>query len=185
MRRVALLLLVWLAGCSTVPPARTVAALEFRPALEGWWDSGPRRDFKEFCTPGRTLHRHVFSDDGTTITWEFERPRRIYDGSEVTSLQYRVLGATSVSLVLALDGETRKDKEGRPLVWELVMVDNGMFRWRATTFPPGVYSPVWARRCRASLAEAALARYLEHPPDGGCPALGAGRWLETSRGGRP
>ena len=120
---------------------------EFRKVLDGWWDTGGEAESRQFCTPGRTLHRHVFSEDGRALTWAFERPEKIYDGTEVSSVTYRIIGATSVTLTLALEGETRLNPKGAPIVWELVVIADGVFRWRATHFPFGTYNRVWGKRC--------------------------------------
>ena len=149
MRRLAVPVLSLLVGCSVTPTTRTVDPLQFQKILEGWWDEGNQRDMPTFCNPDRNLHRHLFSNDGKTVTWEFERAKTRLDGSETKSYRYGIRSATSVSIVLELEGETRKDEQGQLLVWELVVVDQaGIFRWRATTFPPGVYNAVWGRRCR-------------------------------------
>jgi hypothetical protein len=141
-------LMAALAGCSIVPGAGNVDPREFREVLGGWWDEGHREELRQLCSNGRTLSRHVFSEDGRVVTWEFERPIKIYDESEVKSLKYRVLSAASVSLTMALEGENRTDDKGNPVVWELVMVDDGLFRWRATVLPVGQYNEIWGRRCR-------------------------------------
>jgi hypothetical protein len=151
MRRLALVALLLLGGQASgqgVPTPKAVNPLEFREVLAGWWDEGPDREMRQFCGPDRNLHRHVFSDDGKTVTWEFERPTKMYDDKEVKSYTYRIVGASSVVLTLLFDGETRKNDKGELAVWELVIVDYGLFRWRATDFPTGVYNPVWGRRCR-------------------------------------
>jgi hypothetical protein len=130
MRTFVLALVVVMAGCSTSPIVRTVNPLEFQELLGGWWDEGLREEMRVFCGRDRILSRHVFSADGSSATWEFDRPMKIYDDSEIKSIKYQILGATSVSLwtALALEGEKRTDGKGEPLVWELVVVDDGLFR---------------------------------------------------------
>jgi hypothetical protein len=136
------------AGCSSAPVASDVDPRAFREVLGGWWDEGHREELRQLCGSGRALSRHVFSEDGRVVTWEFDRPIKIYDESEVKSLKYRVLGATSVALTMALEGEKRTDDKGNPVLWELVLVDDGLFRWRATVLPVGTYNEIWGRRCR-------------------------------------
>jgi hypothetical protein len=130
------------------PSASRVDPLAFRSVLDGSWDEGPAHEIRSFCGPGRNLHRHLFSADGKRVTWDLDSPEKIYDGTTVRSSTYRVVAASSVSLTLALEGEKRLDASGKPLVWELVIVDDGLFRWRATGFPVGSYNIVWGRRCK-------------------------------------
>jgi hypothetical protein len=124
----------------------SVSPKEFQSVLSGSWDQG--NDFQALCGPDRVLHTATFSEDGQMLTFKFERPRKIFNGKEVTSLDYRVLGATNVSLILAMKEESRKDENGQPFVWELVIVGPELFRWRATSFAVATYNDVWGRRCK-------------------------------------
>ena len=135
-------------GAQVPTPAKKVNSLEFQEILAGWWDEGPAEELKQFCGSDRNLHRHVFAADGKTITWEFERPTKIFNGKDVKSFTYRVVNASSVVLTLFIENETRKNEKGEYATWELVVVGPGLFRWRGTDFPTGIYNPVWGRRCK-------------------------------------
>ncbi|HVL57400.1 MAG TPA: hypothetical protein VM491_12915 [Burkholderiaceae bacterium] len=141
---VALAALVHLEAVAS--PLNFMQISEFRRALDGLWDEGAYT--AALCTGAGNLRRLYLSDDGQWVTWHLEKPQKTHRGDEVTEYRYRVLGATSVSLTLALAGETRKNRQGELFVWELVIVDTGHMRWRSTDFPVGVYNNVVLRRCR-------------------------------------
>ena len=144
-RTVTITTVLLLAACSMQPANHAVDPKDFELLLSGWWDEGSIDDLGLFCGADRNLHRHEFSGDGQHVTWAFEEPLEASGSSEYS---YRIVAADTVSLTLELDGEDRTDASGKPYVWQLVIVDNGTFRWRATSFPPGKYNQVIGKRCR-------------------------------------
>ena len=136
------------AQAQAISTPRTVSPLEFRQVLAGWWDEGTQDEMGGMCGENRNLHRHVIADDGKSVTWEFERPMKTIDGKEAQSYTYQILESSGVALTLLLNGETRTNPKGEALVWELVVVDSGLFRWRATDFPAGVFNSIVGQRCR-------------------------------------
>ncbi|WP_457826558.1 hypothetical protein, partial [Staphylococcus aureus] len=67
-----------------------------------------------------------------TVLFQYNKEVQGYDGKMRTQLRWFVREYRPKSLVLALDGETRKGDSGQPLEWELLLVGRGLYRWRAT-----------------------------------------------------
>lgn len=65
-------------------------------------------------------------------------------------LLYRVLDSRDSRLRLALADETRQDASGKPVIWELVMMDPDRFCWRQADWPAdGCTRPL--ARCPAAV----------------------------------
>lgn len=133
-------------GIASIPLPTPPEPRAFQTVLDGSWDQGS--DFASLCGADRAQHTMQFSDDGKNLVVKFDKPHKIYDGSTVTSVTYQVLATSDVSLTLALEGDSRHDTQGSPIVWELVVVGSGLFRWRATSYPVGTYNDVLGRRCK-------------------------------------
>jgi len=81
------------------------------------------------------------------LTFEFDKPRKAYDGKEYRQVRYQILAVSGDKATLSLENETRKTPEGFPVVWELVLVEPAQYRWRASHAPPGTYNDVVGKRC--------------------------------------
>lgn len=132
---------------ATSPAGETdVVSAQVINALRGTWNEGSESE--PFCQAGRNLRRIVASDDRRRLTWELDQPIERSSGKRSQSYSYSVLRTTGVSVLLALDDETRTNPLGEPYVWELVVVAPGRLRWRSTHFEFGVYNKVWLVRCK-------------------------------------
>jgi hypothetical protein len=131
-------LVLALAGCTHIS-----ASQDWASRLEGWWDEGSNP--AEVCAAGRNLHRKLWEPEKRRLTFVFERPQRIYDGSVVERVSYEIRRADGDVLTLFLEGETRRLASGEPIVWQLVFVEPGVYRWRVAGDYP--FNRVWGRRC--------------------------------------
>ena len=145
MKLINLVVAVALTSTGSAYSEVPVSPKAFKKILAGSWDEGK---LQKLCGPERNQFTIVFSKDGSRVIFTFDHPQKIYENQTVSALSYRVIGTTSVSLILALEGGTRKNAKGDLFVWELVVVDHNLFHWRSPDFAPGVYNDVWGRRCK-------------------------------------
>ncbi|HTK53944.1 MAG TPA: DUF2569 family protein [Gemmatimonadaceae bacterium] len=78
----------------------------------------------EGCANAHTI---AFSDDGTVMT--IVQPSRTISSTDVTTT-YDIKLATQSMIRGAIRGETRLDKDSKPVVWDLVLVGPNTYRWR-------------------------------------------------------
>lgn len=97
--------------------------------LSGTWVDNYSTE--EACASSNVHFRYEFSSDRKHITITFDRkpstPLPIEEKARAS-----ILSATSRSLVIKYDGETRMSSAGKPVEWELAVVAPGIYRWRAT-----------------------------------------------------
>lgn len=113
--------------------------------LTGWWDEGV--DQKTLCSEGRPRHRMVPDRSGETLTFEYDKPVKRYDGLEGRLFRYQIVGASATTATLKLENETRQTPEGSLVVWELALIDPTTYRWHASHLPEGTYNKVLGKRC--------------------------------------
>lgn len=91
-------------------------------------------------------HTIAFSDDKRTMILThrhpIERPAGMKPGTNPLETRYEVREQKRNSLrVFVVDPpETRLTRDGRPVVWDIVLVDKNRYRWRSTDWPPGGYT---------------------------------------------
>jgi hypothetical protein len=133
-----------LAACSTPAP---VAGLSFNAQqLSGWWSDSASTS--QACTKENPRIRYQFDPDGKRVTLLFDRKWDTEIG-ESDKFGAIVLSSTERTLVIQYDNESRKDDAGKLIQWELVIVAPGVYRWRATAWPPGAVNVVVGVRCSA------------------------------------
>lgn len=107
------------------------------------WDRG------EVCTPSSANFTMTLDRKSKTLVFQYDREVQSFDGQKRTALTYFVREYRPRSLVLALDGETRKGDSGNPVEWELIFVGRGIYRWRATEWPNREVNRIIGVRCSA------------------------------------
>lgn len=67
----------------------------------------------------------------------------IYGGHPVQRVSYEVRRVEGDVLTLFLEGETRRLASGALVVWQLVFLEPGAYRWRVAAHPPARFNDVW------------------------------------------
>lgn len=109
-----------------------------------WQESWDRNEVCSGVTPAFTIS---VDRNKNTLTFNYEREVQAFDGRMRRSLKYFVREYRPHSLVLALDGETRKGENGVLVEWELIFVGRGIYRWRATEWPHREVNRIIGVRC--------------------------------------
>lgn len=129
-----------------VPVAGHVSAADtVLSRLAGWWDEGV--DHYSLCAEGRPQHRIVHDPKEKTLTFEYDKPVKRYDGQESRTARYQIVGVSATTVTLKLENETRRTPEGAIVQWEFDLVDPETYRWHASHKPVGEYNNVVGRRC--------------------------------------
>ncbi len=69
------------------------------------------------------------------MTLRHEAPVAAFDGTKRREGRYRVLKSTADSVTLELEGETRRQRDGRTVVWELHLLSDTAYCWHRTDKP--------------------------------------------------
>jgi hypothetical protein len=121
------------AWAGRVHPYSVGAGSDIRTKVVGRWDWTRR------ATPcADSAHVIAFSDDGKVMT--IAQQNRWVDslGRDRTTTTYDILSATRSTIRGAIRGEERMTSEGRPVVWDLVLVGPDEYRWHRTD-----WSSIW------------------------------------------
>jgi hypothetical protein len=84
--------------------------------------------------------------DGKRLEMRFDRKWKTELG-ETDHFGATIVSATTRTLVIRYDGETRLKRSGKPVEWELAVVAPGVYRWRETEWRPGEVNTVVGIRC--------------------------------------
>ena len=139
-RVIHLLLFAAIAGCAGGPARRDVV-----PALAGTW--GWTKDEARSCKVNP--HTLAFSADRRFLILRHRAPIETYDGSSRIEAYYRVLQIGKNSATLLLEGETRRQRDGRPVSWELRLLSDTAYCWHRTDKSTRECSPPVVRCRRA------------------------------------
>ena len=81
-------------------------------------------------------HEVSFSPDHARAFFIWSGPMMNYEGEWDTEGDYTVLETGPDYLVLALDGESRRTHDGKPVVWIMRLLDGGQrYCWGRTDWP--------------------------------------------------
>jgi hypothetical protein len=137
---IRLLLVAAIAGCGGGSPRRDVV-----PALAGTW--GWTKDPARSCKANP--HTLAFSADRHFLILRHRAPIETYDGSSRIEAYYRVLQIHKNSVTLLLEGETRRQRDGRPISFELRLLSDTAYCWHRTDKSSRECSPPVVRCRRA------------------------------------
>ena len=59
-------------------------------------------------------------------------PIKAFDGGKRSEAYYRVLQSSADSLTLSLEGQTRRQRDGRTVVWEMRLLSDSAYCWHRT-----------------------------------------------------
>ncbi len=90
------------------------------------WTGDPARS----C--GKNPHTLAFSADRRFLILRHRVPTRAFDGSQRSEAYYRVLQSSADSITLSLEGETRRQRDGRTVVWEIRLLSGSAYCWHRT-----------------------------------------------------
>ncbi len=113
-------LLILLAGCSSVPIDKTV-----RFEVEGkWgWAHNEKRCVEHW-------HRITEIDEGKLLKFENPEPIERHNKEVTQSYTYVILSRLENGYHLRMNGETRKNDQGELVTWYLLFDDRNTYRWR-------------------------------------------------------
>lgn len=125
---------------------QVIHSLELPPALPA-----PREQLEAFIAgvgPGRWNwekdaacksdgETFVFSADRTRVELRHDKEVESFDGSKTAHFSYRVLAWEPRRVRMAIEGETRLDRHGKPVIWDLIMSeDQSSLCWARNDWPP-------------------------------------------------
>ena len=113
--------------------------------LAGTWDTMPID--KPTCEADDYQHTMVVSPDKERIT--FKHAKSI-DGpnGKTQEYTYKVLYEQEDRVMLFLEGETRKTRNGDLVIWELILERPDYYRWRTHGAPADWRNAVVGQRCK-------------------------------------
>lgn len=115
-----------------------------RGQLSGWWGESYNTDLA--CGPQNLKTTMEVTPDGKRLNMRFDRKWKTELG-ETEQAGATIISATSHTLTIRYDGETRLKRSGQPVEWELVIVAPGVYRWRETDWALGEVNSVVGIRC--------------------------------------
>lgn len=115
-----------------------------RAQLSGWWGESYNTDLA--CGSENLKTTMEISSDGKRLEMRFDRRWKTELG-ETDHFGATIVAATSRTLTIQYDNETRKKASGKPVEWELAIVAPGVYRWRETEWKSGEVNTVVGIRC--------------------------------------
>jgi hypothetical protein len=115
-----------------------------REQLAGWWAESYNTDLA--CGPQNLKSTMEISPDGKRLEMRFDRLWKTALG-ETDHTSATIISATSRTIIIRYDGETRLQSNGQPQEWELTVVASGVYRWRETDWKEGKVNVVVGIRC--------------------------------------
>ena len=112
--------------------------------LSGWWGESYNTDLA--CAPQNLKTTMRVDTTFKRLELRFDRKWKTELG-ESEGFGATILSATTHTLVIRYDNESRKKPDGRPVEWELAIVAPGVYRWRETSWPAGEVNTVVGIRC--------------------------------------
>lgn len=125
-----------LCGCAAAP-AKSGATIYDR--LPGRWDTVHEESCSNYHEVSFDAARKTMFNTYANVGWVTE-----HDSRKV--MRYMILDDDKGYLRVTLEGETRLDAEGRPVIWHVVLVDDDTYCWGRDDWHPGSCTPV-RKRC--------------------------------------
>jgi len=121
MRRFALPALLAASACQA---AADTPPIPFDPSqLAGWWGESYNTDVA--CGPQNLRSTMQVGVDGKRLEMRFDRKWKTELG-ETDHFGATIVSATTRTLVIRYDGETRLKRSGKPVEWELAIAGSAM-----------------------------------------------------------
>jgi hypothetical protein len=125
-----------LVSCVSHPTSQFGAVFS---GLSGRWDE----EQPDSC---KNPHVISFDDERTTMLITYADVGWVNENDSRKVFRYKVLGAGQSALRAQLENEPRLDKQGKPVVWHVVLVDENTYCWGRDDWPQGACTPP-RKRC--------------------------------------
>lgn len=86
--------------------------------------------------------KYEFSDANKAMSITSIKEQPMYDGTTRDIVNYKVISNDDSSITLAMENETRVDKNGNKALWKIVLVNNNKFFWQISGDPNTQWGPV-------------------------------------------
>lgn len=116
-----------------------------RSLLAGSWSESTDSD--PVCNPGNLRSRFEFSPDGKTLGFALDRKWKVITGEVVDRFTAAIVQSNNRAMILQYHWDRSKVPENYPMVWELVVIAPGIYRWRSPEWPEGQVNNVVGVRC--------------------------------------
>ncbi len=122
-----LTLILGLDGCISHPPSQVPDAFL---GLVGNWDE----EHAESC---KSPHVLSFNEEKTMMSVTYADAGWVTEDDSRKVFHYKILSANPSALRMQLENEPRLDNAGKPVVWQLVLVDADTYCWGRDDWPQG------------------------------------------------
>lgn len=138
-----LIITLFFSGCSN--ESSHTQSKEFDKAqMSGVWAESV--DTSLACDSKNLHNSFEFSDDGKTLVFKLDRPWVIATGKEISQYSAKIIKSSHHSLTIEyLDSAGLP--EGYPKEWDIVFVADGVYRWKASSWPDTKVNSVVGIRC--------------------------------------
>ncbi len=136
--------------------AFTAACLLFTsaPALSQQFDSkllagswSESTDTNPVCAPENLRVRFDVNPEANLLTFLLDRKWRVVTGDEVDRFTANIVQSNNRVMIIQYNWDRSKTPKDYPLVWELVVIAPGLYRWRSPEWPEGQVNNVVGVRC--------------------------------------
>lgn len=86
-------------------------------------------------------HTITFNVKLTEAVFQFRSPVHGADGKKSDRAVYRILARQGNTITMQIVGEKRLDPQGKPVVWDLLLVDEQTYTWHRKDWPEKAYTP--------------------------------------------
>ena len=91
--------------------------------------------------------RFEINPEGNTLTFFLDRKWRVVTGEDVDHFTANIVQSNSRAMIIQYNWDRSKTPKDYPLVWELVVIAPGLYRWRSPEWPEGQVNSVVGVRC--------------------------------------
>jgi hypothetical protein len=113
--------------------------------LSGSWSEST--DTNPVCTSDNLRVRFEINPEGNTLTFFLDRKWRVVTGEDVDHFTANIVQSNSRAMIIQYNWDRSKTPKDYPLVWELVVIAPGLYRWRSPEWPEGQVNSVVGVRC--------------------------------------
>ena len=86
--------------------------------------------------------KYEFGDDNKTMSIISNKQLQMYDGPAREVVNYKVISNDDASITLAMENETRINKNGILALWKIVLINDNKFYWQISGEPKSQWGPV-------------------------------------------
>jgi len=124
--------------------AQTEPELFDKTLMAGVWAESV--DTSPACDTNNLHNSFEFSDDGKTLVFKLDRPWKIATDKEVSQYSAKIIQESHHSLTIEYF-DTADLPEDYPKEWDIIFVADGVYRWKASSWPDAKVNSVVGIRC--------------------------------------